>query len=117
MQHLSKWGEIKPIFDFDRCTPAGPYKVELKASECILHREGKVNLSDEENLKLIKRNESAKYIPDREKAARSLQVETYQQTTREEVWQKLLGSTLRPLLKQDPDKEGETIACESLPSN
>lgn len=109
----SKWEEIKPIFDFDRRVPAGPHTVEFKASECILHREGKSDLSGEAFLKAVKANESAKFIPDREKAARCLKIEIYQRIGREEAWEKL-GDTIRPLVEDDPRKEGGSIAFESV---
>lgn len=107
-----KWTPVKTIFDFDRRVPAGPYPIELSAAVCTLHREGRVSdLSDEDFVKAAKDKESAKYIPDREKAALNLRVQVMQKLTRDGDWIKV-GNEMSPLTIVEKD-ESKT-ACERM---
>lgn len=111
-----RWTSVKTIFDFDRRIPAGPYSIEFKASECVVHRN--VNstsapLSDEDLLKAAKEKEGAKYIPQREEAALDLRLEILQKWTRDGEW-KRVGDLKQPLVKHDDDDEDKRVACESV---
>jgi hypothetical protein len=109
-----QWEPIKVIFDFDRRIPAGPYAVELVASECVVHRNGPKGLSDEDFLKAAKENEAAACIPKREEAALELRVEVLQKWTRDGQW-KRVGDTMEPLVKLQGDADDEKrIACERV---
>jgi hypothetical protein len=110
----SKWEPIKTIFDFDRRIPAGPYPIELIASECVVHRNGHAALSDEDFVKAVKLNEGASHIPKREEAALDLRVEILQKWTRDGDW-KRVGDMMEPLVKTEGDEGEETrVACESV---
>ncbi|GKY97499.1 hypothetical protein MPSEU_000708100 [Mayamaea pseudoterrestris] len=110
----SKWEPIKTIFDFDRRIPAGPYPIELVASECVVHRTGPASLSDEDFIKAIKENESAAHIPTREEAALNLRVEILQRWTRDGEW-KRVADVMQPLVKMEGGEGEETrVACESI---
>ena len=105
-----KWTPIKTIFDFDRRVPAGPYAIDFKASECVIHRQGNASdMSDEEFLKTAKDKEGKKGIPLREEAALNLRVQIYQKWTRDGEWKKV-GDVKKPLIMEG--KDGEQIACE-----
>jgi hypothetical protein len=104
-----KWGPIKTIFDFDRRVPAGPYPIDLKASECAIHRQGSSDMSDEEFLKAAKDIEGSKGIPQREEAALNLRVQIYMKWSRDGEWKKV-GDPKKALVVEG--KEGEEIACE-----
>ena len=112
------WTDVKTIFDFDRRVPAGPYSVELKASECVAIREaGKgVELSDEAMLKATKEAEGAKGIPKREAAALDFQIQVVQKWTRDGEWVNV-ADPARLLTKPDDDNsddDSKRIACESV---
>jgi len=104
-----KWTGVKTIFDFDRRVPAGPYPIDLKASECVIHREGSVDMSDEEFLKAAKAVEGEKGIPRREEAASNLRVQIFQKWSRDGNWKKV-GDAKKALVVEG--REGEEIACE-----
>lgn len=105
-----KWTEVKTIFDFDRRVPAGPYALDLKASECVVHRKPESSeMSDEEFLKAAEAVGGSKGIPQREEAARNLRVQVYQKWTRDGAWKKV-GDVKKPLVIEG--KDGEQIACE-----
>ena len=111
-----RWTPVKTIFDFDRRIPAGPYPIDFKASECVVHRN--VNstsapLSDEDLLKAAKEKEGAKHIPQREEAALDLRLEILQKWTRDGEW-KRVGDLKQPLVKHDDDDEDKRVACESV---
>lgn len=108
-----KWEEVKPIFDFDRRIPAGPYSIDLKASECVVHREGSGNLDDEAFLKASKDHEGSKGIPKREEAALDLRVQVVQRWTRDGDWKKV-GNPLEPLVKTDRDEKRIAIEETTL---
>jgi hypothetical protein len=100
-----KWTSVKTIFDFDRRVPAGPYPIDLKASECVIHRrDGSSDLSDEEFLKAAKAIEGSKGIPEREEAARNLRVQIYQKWSRDGEW-KRVGDTKKALIIKGKDDE------------
>ncbi|CAB9509010.1 expressed unknown protein [Seminavis robusta] len=104
-----KWEPVKTIFDFDRRVPAGPYAIDLKASECVIHRKGSTGMSDEDFLKAAKAIEGSKGIPEREEAAKNLRVQVYQKWSRDGEWKKV-GDTKKALVIQG--KDDEEIACE-----
>ena len=104
-----KWTPVKTIFDFDRRVPAGPYAIDLKASECVVHRQGASELSDEEFLKAAKAVEGSKGIPQREEAARNFRIQVFQKWTRDGDWKKV-GDPKKALVVEG--KDGEEIACE-----
>ena len=104
-----KWTAVKTIFDFDRRVPAGPYAIDLKASDCAVHREFNSDLSDEEFLKAAKANEGSKGIPKREEAARNLRVQIFQKWSRDGEWKKV-GDVKKALIVIG--KDDEEIACE-----
>eukprot|EP00977_Amphora_coffeiformis_P013419 scaffold3505_cov170-Amphora_coffeaeformis.AAC.16 len=106
------WTPVKEIFGFDRRVPAGPFAVECKASDCVVHREGKVNHDDDEAfLKASKDMEGSKHIPLREQAALEFRVQIYQKWTRDGEW-KPLGDPLEPLVELSKDEK--RIACEAV---
>lgn len=111
----SKWTPIKTIFGFDRRIPAGPYQIDLKASECVVYRNGGADMSDEEFIKATKDNEGSKKIPVREEAALNLRVQIFQKWSRDGEWIKV-GDPMSPLVsvKNGPDDDEEKIACESV---
>ena len=104
-----KWTPVKTIFDFDRRVPAGPYAIDLKASECAVHREATSELSDEEFLKAAKANEGSKGIPKREEAASNFRLQIYQKWSRDGEWKKV-GDVKKALVVVDRDEK--EIACE-----
>lgn len=105
-----KWTPVKTIFDFDRRVPAGPYAIDLKASECVIHRQATAGeMSDEEFLKAAKAVEGSKGIPQREEAARNLRIQVFQKWTRDGDWKKV-GDSKKALVVGG--KDGEEIACE-----
>lgn len=104
-----EWTDVKTIFDFDRRVPAGPYAIDLKASECAVHREHGSDLSDEDFLKFAKANEGSGPIPKREEAARNLRVQIFQKWTRDGEWKKV-GDVKKALIVIGKDEE--EIACE-----
>lgn len=109
-----RWTPVKTIFDFDRRVPAGPYSVELKASECVVHQNAITKLSDEEFLKASKSHEGSKGIPKREEAALNLRVQVVQKWTRDSEW-KNVSDAMSPLVESK--EEGDTtkkVACESI---
>ena len=106
------WSPVKEVFGFDRRVPAGPFAVECKASDCVVHREGKVNPDDDEAfLKASKDAEGAKNIPLREEAALAFRVQIYQKWTRDGEWIPL-GDPLEPLVSISKDEK--RIACEAV---
>jgi hypothetical protein len=107
----NNWTPVKTVFEFDRRIPAGPYSIDLLASECVLHRSGE-KLAEDELLKRAKEIEAAKYIPAREEAALNLRVEVMQKWTRDGEW-KRVGDIMEPLVKFDGEGEQRT-ACESV---
>ena len=128
---------IKVIFDFDRRLPAGPYSMEFKASECVVHKrrscgaeekdaETVYNQDHEEDeafWKAVKDAESSRNIPHREKAALDFTVQIFQKYSRDGPWHPV-GNPLAPLVKLDTqvhetaegeikdDEEEKKIACE-----
>lgn len=106
------WTPVKEIFGFDRRVPAGPFAVECKASDCVVHREGKVSHDDDEAfLKASKDMEGSKHIPLREQAALEFRVQVYQKWTRDGEWV-ALGDPLEPLVALSKDEK--RIACEAV---
>lgn len=104
-----KWTAVKTIFDFDRRVPAGPYAIDLKASECAVHREGSTDMSDDEFLKAATAIEGSKGIPQREEAALNFRVQIFQKWTRDGEW-KPVGNSKKGLVMDG--KDGEEVACE-----
>ena len=110
------WTEPKTLFDFDRQIPAGPHAIDCNAAECALHQSGQADgLSDEDFLKETKKNEGAKGIPLREKAALDFRVQVLQKWTRDGEWKKV-GDPMEPLVKVVEDEDGKEtrVACESV---
>jgi hypothetical protein len=106
------WTPIKEVFEFDRRVPAGPFDVECKASDCLVHRQGKVDTDDDEAfLKASKDAERSKNIPLREQAALAFRVQVYQKCTRDGEWMPV-GDPLEPLVSLDKDEK--RIACEDV---
>ena len=111
-QTKTGWTPVKEVFDFDRRVPAGPFAVECKAADCVVHREGKINPEDDEVfLKASKDAEGAKNIPLREQAALAFRVQVYQKWTRDGEWIPL-SDPLEPLVALDKDEK--RIACEAV---
>jgi len=107
-----KWTPVKVIFDFDRRVPAGPYDVDLKASECAAIRKAQKNLTDEDLLKAAKEYEGKNGIPEREKAALDFRLQVVQQFERDGDWVNV-GDVMSPLTMTEGDDD-ETVACESV---
>lgn len=108
----NKWTPVKVVFDFDRRVPAGPYAIDLKASECAAIRNAQKNLSDEDLLKAAKEYEGKNGIPEREKAALDFRLQIVQKCERDGEWINV-GDTMSPLTKLEGDDD-ETVACESV---
>ena len=108
----NKWTPVKVIFDFDRRVPAGPYSIDLKASECAAIRNAQKNLSDEDLLKAAKEYEGKNGIPEREKAALDFRLQVVQQCERDAAWINV-GDAMSPLTKMEGDDD-EIVACESV---
>lgn len=108
----NKWTPVKVIFDFDRRVPAGPYAVDLKASECAAIRNAQKNLSDEDLLKAAKEFEGKNGIPEREQAALDFRLQVVQQFERDGKWMNV-GDAMSPLTKTEGDDD-EIVACESV---
>lgn len=108
----------KTIFDYDRQLPAGPYKLECRASECaaaVSH--GPEVVSDEDVVsKFTKKGK----IPERDLAARALEVQMVQKTHRESAWV-TVGNPIKPLCREDTsadtkdakDEEVAYVGCEA----
>ncbi|GAX24304.1 hypothetical protein FisN_4Lh416 [Fistulifera solaris] len=115
----SKWSSIpvKTIFDFDRRVPAGPFPIELIASECAVYREhGADKLSEEDFLKATKEMEGVKGIPKREEAALDLRVQIVQKWSRDGEW-KQVGDVMQPLVKvTERDDKTDTSKVEAVES-
>ncbi|KAL7556874.1 hypothetical protein ACA910_011842 [Epithemia clementina (nom. ined.)] len=116
--------QIKVVFDFDRRLPAGPYAMEFKASECVVHQQRmikqeeefrknknnnkdavfaynqEVEEQDESFWKAVKDAESSKHISKREQAALDFTVQIFQKYTRDGPWH-LVGNPMAPLVKLD----------------
>jgi hypothetical protein len=110
------WSQVKIIFDFDRRVPAGPYSLDLKASECVVHRTASTEMSDEEFLKASKSHEGSSGIPKREEAALNLRVQVVQKWTRDSEW-KNVSDPMSPLVETkdgESNEDGKKVACESI---
>jgi hypothetical protein len=110
-----KWEPVKVIFDFDRRVPAGPYPIDLKAADCVVHRNGVSAETDEEAfIKASKEAEGSRGIPKREKAALDLKIQIVQKWTRDGEWVKV-GDAIEPLVKLEGSGDDEKrVACESV---
>jgi hypothetical protein len=112
-----KWEPVKIIFDFDRRVPAGPYPIDLKAADCVVHKNGVSPDTDEEAfIKASKDAEGARGIPKREIAALDLKIQIVQKWTRDGAWVKV-GDAIEPLVKMEGDADGgaeKRVACESV---
>lgn len=108
----NKWTPVKVIFDFDRRVPAGPYPIDLKASECAAIRNAQQDLSDEDLLKAAKDFEGKNGIPEREKAALDFRLQVVQQYERDGAWIKV-GDAMSPLTKLEGDDDHK-VACENV---
>ena len=108
----NKWTPVKVIFDFDRRVPAGPFAIDLKASECAAIRSAQSNLSDEDLLKAAKEFEGSSGIPEREKAALEFRLQVVHQLERNGEWTNV-GDAMSPLTKMEGDDD-ERVACESV---
>eukprot|EP00592_Proboscia_alata_P007669 CAMPEP_0194354942 /NCGR_PEP_ID=MMETSP0174-20130528/2934_1 /TAXON_ID=216777 /ORGANISM="Proboscia alata, Strain PI-D3" /LENGTH=841 /DNA_ID=CAMNT_0039124021 /DNA_START=129 /DNA_END=2654 /DNA_ORIENTATION=- len=97
----------KIIFDYDRQLPAGPYKLECRASECaaaVAH--GPEVVGDEDVVgKFMKKGN----IPERDLAARALEVQMVQKTHRESEWV-TVGNPIKPLCREDNSKADKSDA-------
>lgn len=114
-----KWSSIpvKTIFDFDRRVPAGPFPIELVASECAVYREHGIDkLSDGDFLKATKDMEGVKGIPKREEAALDLRVQIVQRWSRDGEW-KQVGDVMQPLVKvTERDDKAEASKVDAVES-
>jgi hypothetical protein len=110
-----KWEPVKVIFDFDRRVPAGPYPIDLKAADCVVHKSGVSADTDEEAfIKASKEAEGSRGIPKREKAALDLKIQIVQKWTRDGDWVKV-GDAIEPLVKLEGSGDDEKrVACESV---
>jgi hypothetical protein len=110
-----KWEPVKIIFDFDRRVPAGPYPIDLKAADCVVHKSGVSPDTDEEAfIKASKEAEGSRGIPKREVAALDLKIQILQKWTRDGEWVKV-GDAIEPLVKMEGGGDGdERVACESV---
>ena len=103
---------IKVIFNFDRRLPAGPYSMEFKASECVVHKRrscvakekdaettvyNQDHEEDEAFWKAVKDAESSRNIPHREKAALDFTVQSFQKYSRDGPSHPV-GNPLAPLV-------------------
>jgi hypothetical protein len=109
----NKWTPVKVIFDFDRRVPAGPYAIDLKASECAAIRNAQKDLADDDLLKAAKDYEGKNGIPEREKAALDFRLQVVQQYERDATWINV-GDTMSPLLTKFEGDHNDTVACESV---
>ena len=113
-----KWTPVKTIFEYDRLVPAGPHAIELTASESVALQQNPELFFDYE--KLVEEGNkfnTAKYIQQREEAARSFQLKIVQQLQRNGEWIQV-GTSLQPLTVEgnnDSDKEdvASRIAIEN----
>jgi hypothetical protein len=126
----TSWTPVKTIFDFDRRVPAGPYVIDLKASESVVHRDHYLEkrkttpdltvsdenddddyLDDDKFEKATKLAEGSRGIPRREEAALHLWVRVVQKWTRSSPWIPV-GDPMQPLVKyeqvKDDDKKPKT---------
>jgi hypothetical protein len=110
-----KWEPVKVIFDFDRRVPAGPYPIDLKAADCVVHKSGVSADTDEEAfIKASKEAEGSRGIPKREKAALDLKIQIVQKWTRDGEWVKV-GDAIEPLVKLEGSGDDEKrVACERV---
>jgi hypothetical protein len=108
----NNWEPVKVIFDFDRRVPAGPYPVDLKATECAAIRNSKSPLSEEDFLKAVKEYEGKGGIPEREKAALDFRLQVVQKLQRDGEWYNV-GDVMSPLTKIEGDDE-KKVACECV---
>ena len=112
------WTEPKIVFDYDRRVPAGPYKLDFKASECVAVRksdDGEDVYMDSDSDSLIKLSENyskGRYNSDREEAALEFRVKVLQRMERNGRWRQV-GETLKPLTKESDGDDDETVAVES----
>jgi hypothetical protein len=113
------WTEPKVIFDYDRRVPAGPYKVEFSAAECVALRKDPLLLNDME--KLVEESEKwtkAKHDPLREEAALALSIKVVQRFDRNGKWRDC-GYDATPLTQvsneeeEEEGKEAHKFAIES----
>jgi len=92
--------KMKIIFDYDRRIPAGPYNMEFSAAECVAMMEcQEPSLHDIE-----KKYTNKKYIPQREKAAKKLKLQIFQQLQRGGKWIPI-GNVMFPLTKKEDKKD------------
>uniref|UniRef100_A0A7S3Q0Y2 Uncharacterized protein n=1 Tax=Chaetoceros debilis TaxID=122233 RepID=A0A7S3Q0Y2_9STRA len=102
-----EWTEPKVIFDYDRRVPAGPYKVEFSAAECVAIKEDASLLNDME--KLVEESEKwakGKHNVVRETAALGLTIKVVQRFDRNGKWREY-GYAANPLTQAaEEDDEG-----------
>ena len=112
------WTDPKIVFDYDRRVPAGPYKLDLKASECLAVRKstkGEDLYMDSDSEALLKEAENyskGKYNADREEAALEFQVKILQRMERNGRWRQV-GEIMEPLTKVSNGENDERVGVES----
>jgi hypothetical protein len=117
----NSWTEPKVIFDYDRRVPAGPYKIEFSAAECVALRKDPSLLNNLE--KLVEESEKwlkGKYNAEREEAALDLSIKVVQRFERNGKWRDF-GYEATPLTQgsdeeledKDDESEKEKIAIET----
>jgi len=97
----------KVIFEYDRYVPAGPYQIEICASECVAMRKDPNIWNDTE--KLVEEGNkwnTGKHIGEREKVARALELRIVQQQERGGEWIPV-GNVTKPLTISDSQADGE----------
>jgi hypothetical protein len=112
------WTEPKVIFDYDRRVPAGPYKLDLKASECLAVRKspkGEDLYMDSDSEALVKEADNyskGRYNADREEAALEVRVKILQRMERNGRWRQV-GEILEPLANDSGGEREGKVAVES----
>mmetsp|Transcript_10111 Transcript_10111/g.12811 ORF Transcript_10111/g.12811 Transcript_10111/m.12811 type:complete len:833 (+) Transcript_10111:143-2641(+) len=116
----TSWTDPKVIFDYDRRVPAGPYKLDFSAAECVAMKENPSLLDDTENIvDEAEKWNKAKFNGLREEAALNLRIRIVQRVERDGKWRDV-GDVFSPLTKESDEKksdddsdEGEKYAIET----
>ena len=108
------FSEPKVIFEYDRRVPAGPYKIDFSAAECVALKKDPTLLNDSEKLyeEAEKWNKS-KHNSLREEAALSLKVIIKQQFERNGKWREL-GFDATPLIIKSDEDEDEAAEPQAI---
>ena len=113
-----RWTEPQIIFDYDRRVPAGPSRLDFKASECAAVRKSDkgediyIDSDSEVLMKLSETYSKGRYNADREEAALDFRVKVLQRMERHGRWRQV-GETMNPLTKFSDENDEGIIAIES----